>query len=390
MRVLRNTLISALLVGTASAQAEITYDFTYHFRDRQIGLVDQIRDGHVFGVGGLNLSPSSGTSGTFSQGGVFGSLYPLTCCPQQLEGFSLFDPATTGAWTLELTNGAHTRTVSTPPLWSSVPMPFVNAIVVSGNGLAPLMTWQLPTGRDISSVDFSILTIDPLTTEPTDVLIYVPLGPSATSFQIPEGVMEAGQTYRLAVNVFDTTFSQRSLTAVTFVPFQGALDPLGVFLPTIGTGPGGEPTFVFQPIPVTAGVPILIDPIVVEGYDYAIGQGDPLFASVVLPQGIGDGLYELSYLDQSLTIAGGVEHVFAGGVSAFSVRGIEASAGLSPDDPLAFVTTLTFVADGTFSGTMTPVTVEVIPEPGTWALMVAGLVGISSYCRWRVRSMAQV
>jgi hypothetical protein len=63
---------------------------------------------------------------------------------------------------------------------------------------------------------------------------------------------------------------------------------------------------------------------------------------------------------------------------------------LSPDDPLAFVTTLTFVADGTFSGTMTPVTVEVIPEPGTWALMVAGLVGISSYRRLRVRSMAQV
>lgn len=385
MHLLRNTLISALLVvGTASAQAEITYDLTYHFRDLQIGLSDQIRDMQVFGVYGLNPSPSMGTSGTYSQGGVSGSLYPLTFGPV-LEGVSPFNPATTGAWTLELTNGSQTRTVSTSPLWSSVPMPFANAISVSGNGLAPLLTWQLPTGRDIGRVDVSVLTADI-----DDVLFYVQTFRSARSFQFPEGLMQPGQTYRLAVNVFDTTFSQRSLTAVTFVPFQGALDPLGVFLPTIGTGPGGEPTFVFQPIPVTAGVPILIDPIVVEGYDYAIGEGDPLFASVVFPQGIGDGLYELSYLDQSLTIAGGVEHVFAGGVSAFSVRGIEASAGLSPDDPLAFVTTLTFVADGTFSGTMTPVTVEVIPEPGTWALMVAGLVGISSYRRLRVRSMAQV
>jgi hypothetical protein len=384
MRVLRNTLISALLVGTASAQAEITYDLTYHYRDRQIGLFDQIRDMQVFGVWGVNPSPSMGTSGTYSQGGVSGSLYTLTCCPL-LEGELPYNPATTGAWTLELTNASQTRTVSTPPLRSLEPMPFVNAIAVSGNGLAPLLTWQLPTGRDIGAVDVSVLTADA-----DDVLIYVRPDRSARSFQIPEGLMQVGQTYRLAVNVYDNTFSQRSLTAVTFVPFQGTLDPQGVFLPTIGTGPGGEPTFVFQPIPVTAGVPILIDPIVVEGYDYAIGQGDPLFASVVFPQGIGDGLYELSYADQSLTIAGGVQHFFGGGVAAFSVRGIEPSAGLSPDDPLAFVTTLTFVADGTFSGTMTPVTVEAIPEPGTWALMVAGLVGISSYRRLRVRSIAQV
>jgi len=61
---------------------------------------------------------------------------------------------------------------------------------------------------------------------------------------------------------------------------------------------------------------------------------------------------------------------------------------LDPDDPLAFVTTLTFVADGTFSGTMTPVTVEVIPEPQTWALMAAGLIGVVSYARRREKPKA--
>lgn len=387
MRSLRRTLVTAFLLTAASAQAQITYDFTYHYRDREIGLFDQILDFHIFGVQGLNPSPGSGTTGTYSQGGVTGLLNPLTCCPTYLEGGAPFDAGTSGAWTLELANGTNTLTVATPPLRSSLAMPFVNAFAVSGNGVAPLLTWQLPTGRQIGSVDVSVLK--PLAGERSyDVLFYLQLGPSATSFQLPQGIMQNGETYRLAVNVFDDTFSQRSLTAVTYIPFQGALDQQGVFLPSIGSGPSGEPTFIFQPIPVTAGVPILIDPIVVEGYDYAIGQGDPLFGSVILPQGIGDGIYDLMYEGQSITLQGGVEHIFEGGVATFSVRGIEPSAGLSPSDPLAFVTSLTFVADGTFTGTMTPVTVEVIPEPSTWALMTAGLVGIMGYARRRAKSTA--
>ena len=37
------------------------------------------------------------------------------------------------------------------------------------------------------------------------------------------------------------------------------------------------------------------------------------------------------------------------------MRGIETSAGLNPQDATAFITGLTFVSEGSFTGTMTPI-----------------------------------
>ena len=64
-----------------------------------------------------------------------------------------------------------------------------------------------------------------------------------------------------------------------------------------------------------------------------------------------------------------------GGVSAFDVLAIEASAGLDPNNPIGFLTGLTFVTDGSFTGTMTPISIDVaaVPEPETYAMLLAGL-----------------
>ncbi len=92
----------------------------------------------------------------------------------------------------------------------------------------------------------------------------------------------------------------------------------------------------------------------------AIGAGNPNFASVILPD-VGDGLFELLSGSTTQTVATGVEFFFhAGGVSEFSVRGIETSTGLDPGNVTAFITGLTWVWLGEVTGTMTPV-IQFVP-----------------------------
>jgi hypothetical protein len=109
-----------------------------------------------------------------------------------------------------------------------------------------------------------------------------------------------------------------------------------------------------------SGAPIFIDPVIAVGYDYAIGKRNPNFATVRLPVGIGDSLYVVSFGKQSHIVAGGERfdfrtHGAPDGVKKFRVSDIDVSAALDPLDPAAFPTELTFVANGRFTGTMTPV-----------------------------------
>jgi len=63
-------------------------------------------------------------------------------------------------------------------------------------------------------------------------------------------------------------------------------------------------------------------------------------------------------------------------------------AELDPADTSAFLTGLTFVKDGAFTGTMTPLTedVTVTPEPASLAVVAFGLFGFAATCRWRRKS----
>lgn len=165
-----------------------------------------------------------------------------------------------------------------------------------------------------------------------------------STWTIPEGINNAGQVAGLYV-VGDLTVDP---------VFHGFIATPAA-MPT-GTTSSGAYTFSVVVIP---NFPIFIDPPVAVGYDYDIGKGDPNFATVRLPIGVGDSIYRVKVGGKKFTLAGGDRldfrtNGFPNGVSSFRVGCIEVSAGLDPANPEAFPTELTFVAAGMFTGTMKP------------------------------------
>ena len=276
---------------------------------------------------------------------------------------------------------------------TSVSFPIVNNLQFAGGSpTTPSFEWEDPGPVDAVIVSvFDLNSVSP--GAGADRIFESSANSDNTSFTIPPGVLEADGRYAFAVrpallrtsgtNPSGSSQSGSLLSqSTTFFEFSTGSTPLppGAFLPQVSNSTG-TPIFNFNN-PVVANQIQFYDPFVAIGYDYQIGDNNPNFASFILPE-IGDNLFDLYLFNDTLsdfvfeTIVGsGSEYFFdAQGVDRFRILGIETDAGIDPTDGTAFVSGLSFVDDGLFTGTMTPISTFVdnpssVPLPATLPMLL--------------------
>lgn len=402
-----SAVVAALAGGTASAvPIELVPGTINMLRDTRGANDVGIPQGDRFQYGANVVGGSDGTSlgATYPPTGFTlaqGPCQPLAVEPNFCARTSVFTSSRIAMpWTLRFTRpGEATLEVSGPPLaGTDVVVPFPKNVTISGTGLTPTISWTIPDNFTPDAVRINIYDKGVLLPNgQADVIHSAVAAAGGNAYAIP-AILSTGQAlkfggnYTFQVQLIDTRgdpaifnatnnnaeILRRSSSFFAFSPLDQD-GPPNVFLPTVVDG-----VYNFDITDVGPDSITFIDPLVAIGYDYQIGAGNPNFASVLLPTGIGDGVFDLflwsgaEFVDSGIDLLGGAQFFFGGaGVDRFSIRGIEAAAGLDPGNVTAFITGLTFVADGSFTGTMTPITVEVnVPEPGTSLLIGAGLLGL--------------
>ncbi|MCK9686002.1 PEP-CTERM sorting domain-containing protein [Scleromatobacter humisilvae] len=307
-------------------------------------------------------------------------------------------------WRIQFTNNpaAGPEVSAAAPSIAAAPLiPFPTNVTISAGAtpLTPVISWTDPAGYVPNGIRINIYDKGQIlpngVANNTESITLTGAAAAATSFTLPApGVaLKLGGNYAIGLQLIsgrggvvtsnNATFLSRSQSYFDFSP--QASGPLDVQLPTITS----DGVYSFHVGDVSSSSITFIDPAVATGYTYATATGEPNFKSVLLPD-TGGGHFTLTFtvdgVTQSVSLDAGAQFFFPGaGVSTFVVSGIDPAAGIDPTNGEAFITGLTFESDGSFDGTMTPMTLTVgaVPEPGSLALMLGGLACVGFGARKR-------
>lgn len=322
---------------------------------------------------------------------------PGPAIPNFFSRYLADDRSLYGAWTLTFSNGADSASAVVDIDNNAQQAPFVNSITLSGSSANPTFSWTPPPGATVNGYRVNIFDKALVSATNNGQVTSRNLQPGTTSytvqasdFTVPGYGFSLGSNYSIEISLIQTKDGSSSNLANSNL--QAIARVYADFTPTQAGGPVvnlpvvlANGSYQFN-MTVQAGQTYYIDPDVAVGYEYAIGEGNPLFMSVDLPDDIGDGLYDIDIWDvtgQWLRLASNWDgHKVFGfgpdGASRFRVLGIETSAGLNPGNTTAFVTGLTFSANGQFTGTQSPIVVSLnnVPEPPTLALAALGMLAL--------------
>lgn len=409
--------VAALALATAATLAQaaaiqLVPDTVNMFRDNRGANNVGIGQGDLFQYGADIVGGASGVqlralASSINVADTFGNCTGLAVNRNFCSNSLRYTAARAQApWVLEFAKaGEQPLQVAGPSLaGTEQAVPFPVNVSISGSGVRPTISWTIPDGFVPDAVRINIFDRSVLRNGTmADVVHSFAVATALGSYTLPER-LNSGQTlqfggdYVINIQMIDTRGDpaeflrtnlnaqvlRRSSSFFSFTPLDNNAPP-NVALPTVVNG-----VYNFAITQVGPGAVTFIDPFVAVGYDYQTGAGDPNFASVLLPTGIGDNLFDLwlwdgtQFIDSGTDLTGGSQFFFAaGGVDRFSIRGIETNAGLDPANVSAFITGLTFSDNGSFTGTMTPITVLVpdpVPEPGALSLGALALA-----LGWRMR-----
>ena len=399
---LATALASSSLIGPASAtpitlgpvslvRAEVAANDIGLVTGDRISIIDDV-------VQPNSAGGTTGTATTVNSSTGLSVTEPLGNNPRDTVFFDQFshniayDSGLVQPWTLTFTNGGNAATTTTPSLVGVMPIPFASSVTISGSSANPTFSWVYPGAASPtgSSVNGTIINIfEHLPGGGIDAVYATGLRGTINSFTVPTALAGGLSLINGTLYTMDIVGVQLRNTALPisnpnsqawsraffdFTPLPSG-SPV-VNLPTV-TASGA---YQYH-LTVVAGQTIFVDPTVAVGYSFAIGAGDPNFASVIFPA-VQTAPFDLSFFYNGTEFSDMVspQTLFdfpTGGVGAFTLTGIDPADGLDPADTTAFITGLTFEGDGTFTGTQTPITadVAVAPEPGSLALLVSGLLG---------------